>query len=301
MIEAQNWRIGGSLKCEQLAEKILPILVRQARARQTMTYKQVAQELGLSHHRPVPQALGVIAHDLQRLQKKTKEKIPPLTALVVNQNTGMFGDGLLKAVPAHMKKYLGPLRAYQDRPLDQKQDLFEVLLLKKIWQYPGWDGLLKHFDLEPLAPAPDLERIAAHARARGRDGVAESPAHRQLKEYVAQNPAVVGLPAGARAKVEEVFPSQDRADVWFEHGDTVTVVEIKPTGAPDLEIQRGIFQCVKYRALLEAMSRAGSKFKKCNVILALGGQMTPTAAGLAHTLGVDNLCALQRHAKRPRQ
>lgn len=65
-----------------------PILVERAKIRKTYTYGEVAPKIGL-HHRPVKYALDPI-------QNYCKEnKIPILTAVVVNQDTGEPGDGFL--------------------------------------------------------------------------------------------------------------------------------------------------------------------------------------------------------------
>jgi hypothetical protein len=79
-------------------------------------------------------------------------------------------------------------------------------------------------------------------------GVGEGNAHRALKERVAADPTLIGLPKSAKAVVEHTFVCGDRADVLFDLVDgTAVVVEIE-TIIP----LPGAHQCVKYRALLEA-------------------------------------------------
>ena len=81
----------------------------------------------------------------------------------------------------------------------------------------------------------------------GRRGGGEGLEHRMLKELVARNPGLVGLPAKSKAFVEHLFLSGDRVDVMFKlpNGDAA-VVEVETIVALP-----GCHQAVKYRTLLE--------------------------------------------------
>ena len=78
----------------------------------------------------------------------------------------------------------------------------------------------------------------------------ESDAHKNLKNYVATHPEVLGL-SGHEARVERQFTSGDRADIVFE-GDSPTyaAVEIELAGASNLLV--GAFQSIKYAVLCAA-------------------------------------------------
>ena len=79
----------------------------------------------------------------------------------------------------------------------------------------------------------------------------ESPAHRKLKEFVAQHPERIGLPKGSRSTVEFPYLSGDQVDVKFDLPDgRFAVVEIET-----IDGWTGAHQCIKYRALLEAEKR----------------------------------------------
>lgn len=82
----------------------------------------------------------------------------------------------------------------------------------------------------------------------------ESILHKKLKEYVASQPELLGLPKESLSFIEYPFPSGDRVDVAFNFNDNKwVVVEIELEG----EIQNfiGLFQVVKYQALLQAVLR----------------------------------------------
>lgn len=78
-------------------------------------------------------------------------------------------------------------------------------------------------------------------------GTSEGEEHRRLKELVAAEPELIGLPAGSVPTTEHSFLSGDRVDVKFDipNGDAA-VVEVE-TIVP----QPGAHQAVKYRTLLE--------------------------------------------------
>ena len=80
----------------------------------------------------------------------------------------------------------------------------------------------------------------------------ESISHKNLKEYVASQPKLLGLPKDSLSFIEYPFPSGDKVDVAFNFNDNKwIVVEIELEG----EIQNfiGLFQVIKYQALLRAV------------------------------------------------
>jgi len=67
------------------------ILISKAHNRQTITYGQLAQLLGFK-------GAGTLAHLLGHIMYYCiQTQLPPLTVLVVNQGTGLPGDGLVGA------------------------------------------------------------------------------------------------------------------------------------------------------------------------------------------------------------
>ena len=80
-------------------------------------------------------------------------------------------------------------------------------------------------------------------------GSKESEAHKTLKEYIANNPEIIGLPKDCKATLEYSFKSPDRADIVFTLASSKRVaVEIELKGAQNTLI--GAWQAVKYRTLL---------------------------------------------------
>ncbi|CAC9956899.1 hypothetical protein [uncultured Gammaproteobacteria bacterium] len=121
----------------------------------------------------------------------------------------------------------------------------------------------------------------------GWSGEAESNEHKILKEFIANNPNAVGL--GKKTKegiVEYLFPSSDKADVVFKNGSKYLGVEVKSIISNNEDINRGIFQCVKYQALL----RAEQKFLKlpptARAVLVVESQPSLELRNLSDILGI---------------
>jgi hypothetical protein len=90
----------------------------------------------------------------------------------------------------------------------------------------------------------------------GRSSVSESEEHVALRLWTCRNAeAVAGLARKTIAATETPLDSGDRVDVTFETNDTYWVVEVKSRNSPDSDHLRGIYQCVKYRAVAAAMRR----------------------------------------------
>lgn len=111
-------------------------------------------------------------------------------------------------------------------------------------------------------------------RSRGRGGAGEGAAHKTLKQYIQDNPLSVGVRLrGANAEVERKFPSNDTIDVFFENATTWIGVEVKSDQSDEDDIRRGLYQCVKYQALMEAECSVKDIKRNIRVLLALGGRL----------------------------
>lgn len=85
-------------------------------------------------------------------------------------------------------------------------------------------------------------------------GGGEGDRHRALRLWVLGNPRILmPLLADAEAETEYLLPSADRVDVLYRGAATVVALEVKSLDSNEADLSRGIFQCVKYRAVLAAM------------------------------------------------
>jgi hypothetical protein len=81
--------------------------------------------------------------------------------------------------------------------------------------------------------------------------------------------------------------SGDKLDVFFDHASAGPLaVEVKPSHAPDRELVRGVFQCVKYRAVLDAVRAARVKFPPARAVLVTTRELDDRTRALCMRLGV---------------
>ena len=107
-----------------------------------------------------------------------------------------------------------------------------------------------------------------------------------MKEAVAQNPAWVGARRRAEVEVEDELPSGDRIDVLFHEPLRDLAVEVKTSQASVLDVKRGLFQCVKYEAVLVAVAKVDASPRSCESVLALGGELPSELVPVMNLLGV---------------
>ena len=120
--------------------------------------------------------------------------------------------------------------------------------------------------------------------ARGRG---EGPEHERLKQYVKQTPSVLGLPRAIAAESEYRLASHDSVDVMFCHGGKMTCVEVKSKISDTSDIRRGLFQCIKYQAVTEAMLEAAGKEANVRSVLVLGLPLPSDLKATRRKLGIE--------------
>jgi len=267
---------------QQRARKILPILVRQAASKNPLSYESLADELSMTNPRVLNYPLGCVGRALIELAKHWESDIPHIQSLVVNKQTKLPGpgfDGFLTD------------EGYEWNDNVERRSVIEQYRTK-IYEYPYWNDVLAELH---LSPAPNNIADVLEAAANGK-GQGEGPEHKALKEYVCRNPDVVGLSADhPHGQTERGIPSGDRLDILFHYKRRICVVEVKPKNASLPDVTRGLFQCVKYRAVLEAQATFTNQGDELTVCLALGGAFPKELIPLRNSLQVaviDNISDL---------
>jgi hypothetical protein len=266
--------ISGDKLYQERARAALPLLVRQAEAGTSILYSDLAAELGMPNPRNLNFVLGSIGQSLENLAAEWGEKIPPIQCLVVNKDTGLPGEGIGWFI---LKK-----DEFAAMPLRQRREIVQAEL-QRVFAYGRWREVLDALDLEPVDS--DLAEIVAAARSF--HGGGESEAHKKLKEYVANNPQIVGLSPGTKGEPECPLLSGDCLDVSFVRKSLLVAVEVKSAISPEPDIARGIFQCVKYLAVMEAILIANSQPPNARAVLVLEGKLPSKLVELKNKLGVE--------------
>ena len=195
------------------------------------------------HHRAARHFLGYIRDEIC-----ARNGHPYITAIVLNKGTDLPGENFLPEGTDHLTP-----EEYRRKFEEIRDDVFE---------YPLWEELLEALGLEPIPFSEDdlneIGRTFTQRVAVKRGGDGEGDKHRQLKEYVSTHPEKVGILAQGTGVIEHDFISGDRCDILFDLAYGKAIVEIK-VGDHEGELVRGIYQAVKYRALLEAEEGRGTR------------------------------------------
>lgn len=118
----------------------------------------------------------------------------------------------------------------------------------------------------------------------------ESEEHRTLREWICKNPEfVTGDGRVPKGDTETRLASADRVDATFAQGTRFWTVEVKSWRSSDEDHFRGIYQCVKYRAVAEAMDDIDAT--SVETILVTENPLTDEHAALAKRLNVRHLSA----------
>ena len=264
--------LGGKLY-QKRARQALPILVRQAEAGNSIIYSDLANELGMSNARNLNYVLGSIGRTMENLSKSWKEKVPPIQCLVVNKNTHLPGAGI--------GWFLVKEDDFASLPPSQKRAIVKAELAH-IFAYPRWRDVLSFLQLDP----PHFSYEKVNKQAAGRGG-GESESHRKLKEFIASHPEAVDLPYGtSRGKTEYPLPSGDKLDISFATKNGWVAVEVKSKISTEADIARGLYQCVKYVAVMRAVEASENRVVGGQALLALGSALPARLVPLKNMLGV---------------
>jgi hypothetical protein len=258
----------------------LPLLVRQALAGQQIYYSDIANELDMENPRNMNYVLGSVGTSLRALSVTWDHEVPPLQALVISKSNQLPGEGFSEFVPDPV--------SFRKAPLRIRRQIVDGLLAK-VYAYTGWQAVLDHFGQALPAPVKLSEMLPAHlAYELGAAG--ESDAHRDFKMFVATHPQVIGLPRRTPpGGIEYVFPSGDTVDVLFIARGEYIAVEVKSRISVASDILRGIFQCVKYQSLLDAVVAVERRRVDTRTLLVLEGELPKNFRSIANILGVSVL------------
>jgi hypothetical protein len=299
-LDAREFLASGVEWTSHITRLALPILLWVAKKGRSITYKQLAEELHTRHGEEIKRRMtlygrpaGKIGDALIRLSEEWDRDIPPLNAIVVNAQTHLPGHG----ANAYIKRFLN--RHARRRLTDANRNALAAEAMDSVKDYTEWDAVAKHFGHKKLAPVQvlletkqDDEPIQLPPLPRQNGCYGESDQHQALKQWVAKNPKFFAEYGQFKpGKNEQELRSGDYLDAYFENSETRLAVEVKASNAPDSEMFRGIFQCIKYRATLRATQLAEGEPPNAQAVLVTTRAVPSEAKRLAKRLRVKMLKA----------
>jgi hypothetical protein len=187
------------------------------------------------------------------------EDVPPVNMLVINGGKSAAPG---KGAGSYAEKWLGKKAGWY-KSLDDsgKQSAVQTVWLD-IRRYRHWERIATYFDsaasIRKSLQEEGLNESDGKELRRFGVGPPESAEHKRLKQFILDNPTIAGARYRiAHRQVEYRFPTLDEADVYFAGKKCTHFVEVKSRVSREPDLLRGLFQCVKYRAIGDAMERAG--------------------------------------------
>lgn len=256
------------------AKKTLPYLVRQAKASQTIYYSDLAKELSIPNPRNLNYVLAAIGKAINELKTSTDVDIPPIQCIVINKSNNLPGNGV---------GWFISKEDFSKFNRNQQKQLVDSKLLE-IYTFPNWDWVLTSLGLEPL----EIDLTDELEKARNIHGGGESESHRKFKEFVSKNPSQLGLRSTIKnGELERKLPSGDIVDVIFQDRELKIGVEVKSKISNTADILRGIFQCVKYKHIIEAEQILNNQLPNSRVILVLESNFPIELTRTKNLLGIE--------------
>ena len=231
---------------------LLPVV----RANSTITYGEIADRLRRDlkiKGKVNPRHIGWVADALITRMLKIDDSAPLINVLIVDQITRQPSTG----ADSYLRKRFdlrGPIGEHRRLILVERE-------AKKIYTYKGWPSIYRRI-FKQNAPAADptslvngTERDGMPPASSNRHygGPAESDEHKKLKYYVVNHPACIGVTGKPRrAEVEYRLPSGDEVDGFIENDTAAYLIEVKSVRSTEPDFLRGVYQCIKYRAVFRA-------------------------------------------------
>lgn len=268
-------------RTSSLVSRSIPILIRWAQSGVTTnTYGDLIKELGMVRFSGIGHTLGCIEDVISVLRKELNEKIPTLNALVRGK------DGLPSYGFSHV------YADYDSYPTEVKLALVNEENSRAI-KYEHWNVILQTLCLNP--PVINSKKDEDAIRSGQHPGAGEGPQHKALKEYIFAHPESIGLRNITLKDKEFVLLSGDRLDVYFVQNDgTKIAVEVKSIVSPDDDILRGLYQCVKYKAILDAENKTHGVFGSTRSLLVIEGSLSDSNRQVKDSLGIDVITHFKR-------
>ncbi len=266
--------LDGSKLYHERARIVLPILVRQAKAMQPIFYSDLAKEVGMSNPRTLNYPLGSIGRSLTALADELDIEIPMIQSLVINKNNQLPGDGIGGFIMKSKDKY-------RRLPKQQRRELFKALYLD-VYAFDKWDLVLSKLGLKPVYN--DVESLVK--ASKGAAGNGEGVEHKRLKNYIYRNPEIINATNLLSRAKEKDLASGDRLDVSFESAKSWIAVEVKSKVSGEFDLTRGVFQVIKYEAVMAAELAAFGRRLDVDVVLVIESEPVHKISALANTLAV---------------
>lgn len=260
--------------CENV-KKTIPVLVGWAQIGLTnKTYEDLAIEIGYQKaFSSIGSVLGSVADVLSQFRIITGVNLPHINALVKSKSTDLPSDGFEYVFPTYKKM------------TKEEKRTFVSGLNTDACNYDDWQWVLDTLGLAPVSV--NITDSEKSIKSGNYEYGGEGEEHKRLKKYVYEHPESVNIDKPSICEMEHVLNSGDKIDVYFEYDDGSRFsVEVKPSTSSDSDILRGLFQCVKYKTVMDAENKVHNRRCKNNAILVMEGNLSSENKMVQKILGI---------------
>jgi hypothetical protein len=207
---------------------------------------------------------GFVAGELMEKILEVEPDAPLINVLVVNQKDRQPSSG----AGGFMAYRFGEPRLDHEDAKQKYPELWERTFRRaagEVYSYTEaqWSSLFTRvFGTQLGSERIERDRKKRHEGTE-KDGIptgrkygpgGEGPFHKSLRLWVKENPrAIKAAFTDASTETEVDLDSGDRVDVVYKLADRIVVLEVKSRISDEIDLRRGVFQCVKYRAVRKAM------------------------------------------------
>lgn len=288
---------------EQIETQGLPFalsyLLPVVNATSTITYGEIARRLQSDlkiSERIFSTHIGGVAGALMNRLHEVDKNVPLINVLVVRQGKNLPGEG----VDGYLRDWFG----VKDDPLPPKLKAKLVSqAAQQVYSYPHWKRVYqKAFGRAAPADAPSglpagTERDGKTPSGGRWGGEPESEEHKALKAHIRAHPPLVGVKGRPDiASVEKRLLSYDEIDVFFQVGFRAFLVEVKSKRSNVYDFERGVYQCIKYRAVFLAQCKKVMPDVEVTAILVVEETPPPNIKALAVLNKVQIIVVVPRAA-----
>ena len=189
----------------------------------------------------------------------TRRDCPPLSIILVRQEDHLPGVGARDFMAKYLQCNELSNRDFKVNRLEEWRSAC-YRIATDIYSFRDWEQVYRKAFEETLPTIP----ISHSTNGKEKDGVnykrkGEGKNHKDLRLWVKCNPGKIhSTYALFDTETEFGLDSGDRVDVVYFGRDLTVAIEVKSKDSDDSDIKRGVFQCIKYRAVLQAMDMRSS-------------------------------------------
>ena len=247
-------------------QPVMQWLIWAARNQSTITYSQAAEQLlgiGFNSNRRAAQRVGNVVAGGIMDKIGLDSGVPPLNVLLINEDLQLPNYGFCRDIAI-----------WHDGDREQEKEYEEIAkensnrwkmmcrqAMSAVYAYPEWEKVFKNVwgkdYREPNDPKL-IPVIPQEPDGLNFPGGGEGEGHRRLREWVMTHPEAVDEQyAGRPTATEVMLKSGDRVDVVIYLSDRLSdktvAVEVKSRVSNEADLERGVYQCIKYKAIMDAM------------------------------------------------